>query len=88
VRGPRLPLHFTQHAIDAMAERDLPPALVERTVFEPEWEEPDPHDPVVLRRFRHIPERGNRVLRVALVATPDEIRIISAFLDRRARPPV
>ena len=41
----------------------------------------------VQRRFRIVPERGNRVLRVACVETDTEIRILSAFLDRRARRP-
>ncbi|GLQ12284.1 hypothetical protein GCM10007913_42170 [Devosia yakushimensis] len=80
------PMLFTQHALDAVAERQLDPVWVELTVFEPHWQEADPGNPDVIRRFRAIPERGGRYLRVALVETSAEIRILSAFLDRRARP--
>ncbi|MDR3471624.1 MAG: DUF4258 domain-containing protein [Devosia sp.] len=82
-----MPLRFTQHARDAMAERELPVRWVEAAVRHPDWQEADPHDTSVVRRFRTIPERGGRVLRVALVETDTEIRILSAFLDRRARRP-
>jgi hypothetical protein len=67
-----------------MTERQLSPEWVEETVRNPQWVEPDPHDLQVQRRFRPIAERDNRFLRVACVETV-EIRIISAFLDRRAR---
>ncbi|HWU18615.1 MAG TPA: DUF4258 domain-containing protein [Devosia sp.] len=80
------PMRFTQHALDVMNERAIDPAWVELTVFDSHWQEIDHNDPEVLRRFRAIPERGGRYLRVALVETSAEIRILSAFLDRRARP--
>jgi hypothetical protein len=47
----------------------------------------DPAHPEVERRFRTVPERGGRVLRVVVVETSEEIRIVTAFLDRRARKP-
>jgi hypothetical protein len=81
------PLRFTRHALDALTERELQADWVEATVRAPDWREPDPHDPAVIRCFRVIPERGGRILRVALVETEAEIRILSAFLDRRARRP-
>lgn len=80
-------IRFTRHAQDAMAERELAHTWVEATVRMPDWREPDPVDPDVVRHFRRIPERGGRVLRVALVETNTEIRVISTFLDRRARKP-
>lgn len=80
------PLRFTGHARTAIAERELAEAWVEAAALSPEWEAPDPR-PGVVRRYRAIPERGGRILRVACVETPDEIRILSAFLDRRARKP-
>jgi hypothetical protein len=46
---------FMQHALDVIAERQLDLLWVERTVFEPQWQEADPGDPDVLRRFRMIP---------------------------------
>jgi hypothetical protein len=80
------PLRFTGHARTAIEERELAQAWVEATALSPEWEVPDPR-PGVVRRFRVIPERGGRILRVACVETASEIRILSAFLDRRARKP-
>lgn len=80
------PLRFTAHARTAMAERELAEAWVTATALAPEWEAPDPR-PGTVRRYRAIPERGGRILRVACVETANEIRILSAFLDRRARRP-
>ena len=77
------PLRFTGHARTVIAERELAEEWVERAA---EWEAPDPSRGVV-RRYRVIPERGGRVLRVACVETSSEIRILSGFLDRRARKP-
>jgi len=83
----RKPLRFTAHARVALEERLLERGWIERAVFEPEWQETDPNDPSVNRRFVALPERGGRVLRVALVESATEIRILTAFLDRRARRP-
>lgn len=80
------PLRFTQHALVAMRERQLEMAWVERAVHAPLWTETEPNDPEIERRFRPLPERDGRILRVAVVETAAEIRILSAFLDRRARP--
>ena len=79
-------LVFTKHALSVMAERQIVPEWVERTATTPQWEEVDLGDSEVLRRFRSVPERGGRYLRVACVETATEIRILSAFLDRCARP--
>jgi Domain of unknown function (DUF4258) len=79
------PLQFTNHAQDAMFERELDPTWIERTVRDPEWSRPDPRRPGVERRFRTIPEFGGRVLRVACLETNDEIRIVTVFFDRDAR---
>jgi hypothetical protein len=80
------PLRMTGHARTVMVERELAEQWIELAARAPQWEAPDPR-PGVVRRFRVIPERGDRILRVACVETPDEIRILSAFLDRRARKP-
>jgi len=79
------PILFTRHARDALAERELDPRWVEKTVREPEWRRPDPLRPGVERRFRAIPEFGGRILRVACFETTDEIRILTVFFDRDAR---
>lgn len=81
------PIRFTGHALEVMMERNLDRDVVERAVRQPEWNEADPHDPAVQRRLVSLPERGGRVLRVACVETASEIRILTAFLDRRARRP-
>ena len=81
------PLRFTKHAQDAILERELDRTWIERTVREPEWSRQDPRRPGVQRRFRAIPEYGDRVLRVACAETADEIRILTVFFDRDARRP-
>jgi len=78
---------YHAHALTAMRERGLETAWIERTAYDPDWVQPDPVHPEVERRFRTVPERDGRVLRVAVVETPKEIRIVTAFLDRRARKP-
>jgi hypothetical protein len=80
------PLLFTHHAPDRMRERSIAAEWLERTVRRPEWTEPNRGDPTVERRFRSIPEFGDRVLRVACVETDTHIRVISVHFDRRARP--
>ena len=80
-------INYPAHALTAMRERELEAIWIERTVYDPDWVEPDPAHPEVERRFRTVPERNGRVLRVAVVETPKEIRIVTAFLDRRARKP-
>ena len=81
------PLFLTQHAWDAVEERKINPAWIERAVRMPDWIVPDPHRQGVERRFRVIPEYGNRVLRAACYETMDEIRILTVFFDRDARRP-
>lgn len=80
-------LAYSAHASDAIGERELDIAWIVRTVRDPDWVVADPERPGVERRYRAIPEQGGRVLRVAVMEKPDEIRIITAFFDRRARRP-
>ena len=77
---------YTQHALTALAERGLSREWVESIVRAPQWTEPAPDDSQVLRYFGPVPERGGRFLRVAVVETITEFRIVTLFLDRRARP--
>jgi hypothetical protein len=70
-----------------MRERQLDREWIERAVFEPEWQEADSRDPAVSRRFVAVPELGGRILRVVLVESAAENRILTAFLDRRAKRP-
>ena len=48
----------------------------------PDWTEPDPHDPQVVRYFRAIPEFGGRVLRVVVNVAVEPRRVVSVFFDR------
>ncbi|PSJ62245.1 DUF4258 domain-containing protein [Mesorhizobium soli] len=81
------PIKYTAHAETVIYERQLERAWIEDAVHMPDWREADSSSSAVERRFRIIHERGDRVLRVVCVETADEIRIISAFLDRRAKRP-
>ncbi len=81
------PIALTDHAKVAMAERALDLAWIDRTAREPEWTEPEPADPTLERRFRAVPERDGRILRVVCGEDDDTITIVTAFLDRRARRP-
>lgn len=78
---------LTNHARTAVTERTLDLAWVERTALQPEWTEPEPSDPTLERRFRAVPERDGRILRVVCGEDDATITIVTAFLDRRARRP-
>jgi hypothetical protein len=81
------PLHFTLHAETVISERQLDRAWIELTVRKPDWRETDPSGPPTERRYRRVPERDDRIMRVICLETATEIRIITAFLDRNARMP-
>jgi hypothetical protein len=78
-------LVFTRHAQEKLLRPGLRREWVEDAARRPTWVEPDPFDAEVERRFKPIEEYGDRILRVAVVETPAEIRVISAFFDRGAR---
>ena len=82
--GP-LTLDYTRHAVDVMRERLIPKEWVESAVTEPDLRAPDPNDPEVERFFRRIPERGDRVLRVAVNTNVAPWRVVSVFFDRSRR---
>jgi hypothetical protein len=67
-------------------ERDLDAAWIERAAREPDWATPD-DDPELQRRYRVIPERNNRIIRVVCCENDDTIFVVTAFFDRRARRP-
>lgn len=78
-------LECTKHAVHAMAERMIPMEWVERVVAEPTLRMPDPNDPEVERFFRSIPERDNRILRVAVNTRVAPWRVVSVFFDRNMK---
>jgi hypothetical protein len=65
-----------------MLERGIPRAWVERVVASVELRVRDPNDPDVERFFGRIPERGDRVLRVAVNTSVFPWRVVSVFFDR------
>ena len=72
---------LTKHAAEVLKERAIPIEWVERALNSPELRTPD-DDPTIERRFRRIPEFGDRVLRVAVNASVEPHRIVSVFFDR------
>jgi hypothetical protein len=73
---------LTAHAALMMNERKIALEWIERTLAEPEADEPDALREGVRRSFRAIPERESRILRVAYTRDGDTCRVITAFLDR------
>ena len=80
-------LVLSRHAETVLVERGLDMSWVRLALDQPDWREPDPSDPALERRFRVIPERGARILRVVCKEDDDSIRLVTAFFDRRARKP-
>ena len=83
--SPPIPTILSRHAEDMLVERRLEREWIEKTIAEPEELEHDPRRPGVLRAFRRIPERGNRVLRVVYVSAQQHVRVVTAFFDRGRR---
>lgn len=78
----------TPHARERLQRRMLEWHWVEAAIRHPDWWVPDPVDASLERRFRVIPEMGNRVLRVVVCPLPSEAcRLVTAFFDREARVP-
>ena len=76
---------LTKHAKKVLTEREIPFEWLERTLAAPKLVLPDPDDAAVERRFRRIPEFGNRVLRVAVNTAVEPNRVVSVFLDRQMK---
>ncbi len=76
---------LTKHAQKALDEREIPAEWMERTLSAPELVLPDPDDATVERRFRRIPEFGNRVLRVAVNTAVEPNRVVTVFFDRQMK---
>ena len=81
------PIILSVHAKQVLAERNIELGWLEAALSEPERSMPDPDDASAERRFRAIPERGGRILRVVCREGRDTIYIVTVFFDRRARRP-
>ena len=73
---------LTRHARDVMRERKIRLEWLEKAFLSPELIEPGESNPLQEKRFRRIPEFGNRVLRVAVNTEFVPVRIVSVFFDR------
>ena len=80
-----MPLAYTLHARHVMQERGISSEWVERAVAAPEQRTRDPNDEAVERFYVRVPERGGRVLRVAVNADARPWRVVSTFFDRSMR---
>ncbi len=78
-------LTYTLHAQHVMEERGISSEWVERAVAAPERRIRDPYDETVERFFIRVPERGDRVLRVAVNTRVHPWRVVSTFFDRSMR---
>jgi len=76
---------LSAHAETAMARRQLRRAWIELAVVDPDRTEPEPDRPDVTRSFKVIPDFGGRIIRVVHRPEGDDILVITAFFDRRAR---
>jgi hypothetical protein len=81
------PIVLTTHAEIVATERELQRDWIERVARTPEWVEPDKGSANLDRRFGTVPERESRSLRVVCEETDTEIRVITVFLDRKAKKP-
>ena len=77
-------LHYTQHALDRMAKRQLQREWIERAIESPSQIEPDEYDPSLEHRLAVVPELAGRVLRV-IVSKDEPIRVITVHLDRNMK---
>jgi hypothetical protein len=76
---------LTQHARDVLGERGIPVEWLERTLSAPELTQRDPADATLERRYRKIPEHGDRVLRVVVNTTVAPERVVSVYFDRKMK---
>ena len=78
-------LTYALHARQVMEERGIPPEWVSEPSPRLSDAHATPFDETVERFFLRVPERGSRVLRVAVNTDSDPWRVVSAFFDRSMR---
>ena len=78
-------LRLTDHAERELRRRAIARAWVEATIATPDWTAPDPRDPGLTRSFKAIATFGSRVLRVVHRPAGDDMLVITAHFDRRAK---
>jgi hypothetical protein len=80
----RIRYRLTEHARQAIAERRICPAWLEKVLADPLKVEKDREDPTLQHALGRIPERGDKVLRVIYNVTIKPWPVVTAFFDRKA----
>jgi len=75
--------HLTEHARDALAQRRIQVAWLEKALSAPEWTEKDTIDAHLEHRLARIEAFGGRVLRVIVNTHTEPPRVVTAYFDRR-----
>ena len=79
-----LPISFTRHATERLAERHIRRAWVEHVLRDPDWVEQNRYNPSVHLAFGAIPEAHAQILRVVYVELGNRELVISEYSDREA----
>ena len=78
-------LVYTEHALNAMAEREVSHDWVRQAVAAPDLRAPNPNDLDSEFFFRRAPEQGDRVLRVVVNTNAAPWRVVTVYFDRSMR---
>ena len=78
-------LVYTEHALNAMAEREISQDWVGQTVVAPDMRAPNPNDPDTEFFFRREREQGDRVSAVAVNTNAAPWRVVTVYFDRGMR---
>ncbi len=73
---------LTGHAREVLQERQISIEWLEQAFTAPELTLADPKEAGVERRYRKIPQFGNRVLRVVVNTAVAPPRVVSVYFDR------
>ena len=76
---------LTCHAQTVIVERELSIEWIKITLASPEKVEADKYDSQLIHVLKHIPEYGNRVLRVVYNSVSTPKRIVTTYFDRGQR---
>ena len=71
-------IHYTNHAVDAVRERNLDKELVESAVTAPDWQEAAEEG--LWSAFKRI---NKKVLRVVVRGKGESVTVVTAYYDRR-----
>ena len=76
---------LSAHAETVTVERSIKTEWLERVLSHPEKVEADRENADLKHALGHIPEHGNRVLRVVYNGTVRPIRVVTVYFDRTLR---